>query len=71
MEKTKEEVSEKAAKAAEKAGAEAVGVFNVQNELVKEFSAEVHGDGFTKKAEEWAAAPKNKYRGPLAVKKLR
>ena len=71
--KEKEEVAEKAEKVAEKAGALAVGVFNANAELVKEFSAEAHGVGFTKKAEEWANADKNKirFRGGYTIKKLR
>jgi hypothetical protein len=43
-----------AAKAAEKAGAEEVGVF-AGNSLIRTYSAEIHGEDFTKLAEEFAA----------------
>lgn len=53
---------EKAAKAAEKAGAEELGVYLGSN-LIRSYSAEIHGDDFTKLAEEFAAQdPKREVR---------
>jgi hypothetical protein len=53
---------EKAAKAAEKAGTEEVGVFLGSN-LIRTYSAAIHGEDFTKLAEEFAAQdPKREVR---------
>lgn len=62
--------AEKAAKAAEKAGTEAVGVYNKLGQFVREYSAAVHGEKFVQLAEQFAAAPKNEHFG-YTVKKLR
>lgn len=46
--------NEEAKNAAEKVGAEALGVFNKRGTFVREYSAEVHGEDFKAKAEEYA-----------------
>jgi len=53
---------EKAAKAAAKAGAEEVGVYQ-NGQFVRSYSAEIHGENFTQLAEEFAAQhPKREVR---------
>lgn len=67
--KAAEKEEKKAAKAAEKVGAEAVGIYDRDGQFVREYSANGHGPEFVKLAEGFASAPKNARFG-YQVKKL-